>query len=183
MRKLLIVILTAMLGACAVVLTCSAVRSNTGQISQAEADSLFEVAVGIIKKYETMHRPKDWPFVGYGHGVLPGEKFNRRRTLTEAEADALLRKDLRKNMAVFSKYGADSLILGVLAYNIGHGRVQRSSIVKKLAAGDRNIQDVYLSYCRYNGKLHKGIKNRRIEEFENLFIKVPSVTHHSNLSH
>ena len=88
---------------CTVLVTCSAVRSKTGQISQAEADSLFEVAVRIIKKYETMHKPKDWPFVGYGHGVLPGEKFSRKRTLTEAEADALLRKDLRDNMAVFKK--------------------------------------------------------------------------------
>lgn len=30
----------------------------------------FEKAVIIIKKYETLHRPKDYPYVGYGHRVL-----------------------------------------------------------------------------------------------------------------
>ena len=119
-----------------------------------------------------MHKPKDWPFVGYGHGVQPGEKFNRKRTLTEKEADALLRKDLHENMAVFKKYGADSLLLGVLAYNVGRGRVQRSSLLKKLDKGDRNIRDVYLSFNRYKGKVHKGLKRRRTEEFKELFIEV-----------
>ena len=33
----------------------------------------FERAVIIIKKFETLHRPKDYPYVGYGHRVLPGE--------------------------------------------------------------------------------------------------------------
>ena len=119
MRRLVIATLATVVTTCAVLVTCSAVRSRTGKLSKAEADSLFEVAVRIIKKYETMHKPKDWPFVGYGHGVQPGEKFNRKRTLTEKEADALLRKDLLKNCAVFREYGADSLLLGTLAYNNG----------------------------------------------------------------
>ena len=172
MRRLVIAILATVVTTCALLVTCSAVRSRTGQLSKAEADSLFEVAVRIIKKYETMHNPKDWPFVGYGHGVQPGEKFNRKRTLTEKEADALLRKDLRENMAVFKKYGADSLLLGVLAYNVGRGRVQRSSLLKKLDKGDRNIRDVYLSFNRYKGKVHNGLKRRRTEEFKELFIEV-----------
>lgn len=172
MRKFVIAVMTMAMTVCTVLVTCSAVRSKTGQISQAEADSLFEVAVRIIKKYETMHNPKDWPFVGYGHGVLPGEKFSRKRTLTEAEADALLRKDLRDNMAVFKKYGADSLLLGVLAYNVGRGRVQRSSLVKKLDAGSREIKEVYLSFNRYRGKRHSGLARRRTEEFQELFIEV-----------
>lgn len=129
----------------------------------------FEKAVEIIKRYETLHKPRHWPLVGYGHMVLPGEKFNRNRTLSEAEADALLRKDLLKNCAVFRDYGADSLILGVLAYNIGSGAVKRSSVARKLKAGDRNIRDSYIAHCRYRGKVHAGIRKRRIEEFETLF--------------
>ena len=57
---------------------------------------LFERAVLIIKKFETMHHPKHWPYVGYGHCVQPGEPYRRGCQLTEAQADALLRKDLRK---------------------------------------------------------------------------------------
>lgn len=131
--------------------------------------SSFEQAVEIIKKYETIHKPQHWPFVGYGHKVLPGEKFSRKETLSEAEAEALLRKDLLKNCAQFREFGADSLLLGTLAYNIGSGATKRSSIVKKLLAGDRDIRDTYISHCRYNGKIHEGIKRRRIEEFDALF--------------
>jgi len=61
----------------------------------AATDSLFEVAVGIIKKYETLHQPRHWPLVGYGHLILPGEKFSRTKPLSEPEADALLRQGRR----------------------------------------------------------------------------------------
>lgn len=142
--------------------------SQTDNPDTAAVDD-FEQAVEIIKKYETIHKPKHWPFVGYGHRVLPGEKFSRRKTLSESEADALLRKDLKKNCAVFREFGKDSLLLGVLAYNIGMGATSRSSIVKKLRAGDRDIRESYINHCRYRGKVHKGIRNRRTEEFDTLF--------------
>ena len=133
--------------------------------------SPFEQAVEIIKKYEGLHSARHWPWVGYGHKVLPGEKFNRNRPLSEVEAEALLRKDLLKNCAVFREFGADSLLLGVLAYNIGSGATLRSSVVKKLRAGDRNIEANYLAHCKYRGKEHSQIKRRRTEEFETLFMK------------
>lgn len=146
-----------------------AASSGTNTAQKEESD--FEKAVRIIKKYETIHKPKHWPFVGYGHKVLKGEKFNRKETLSEKEADALLRKDLLKNCAYFRQFGKDSLLLGVLSYNIGNGATMRSSLIKKLKAGNRNIRDIYLSFCRYRGKVHSGIKSRRIEEFETLYIK------------
>ncbi len=132
--------------------------------------SPFEQAVEIIKKYEGLHSPRHWPLVGYGHKVLPGEKFSRNRKLSQTEAEAILRKDLLKNCAVFREFGADSLLLGVLAYNIGSGATLRSSVVKKLRAGDRDIESNYLAHCRYRGKVHSQIKQRRIEEFNTLFI-------------
>lgn len=146
-----------------------AASSGTNTVQEEQSD--FEKAVGIIKKYETIHKPKHWPFVGYGHKVLKGEKFDRKKTLSEKEADALLRKDLLKNCAYFRQFGKDSLLLGVLSYNIGNGATMRSSLIKKLKAGNRNIRDIYLSFCRYRGKVHSGIKSRRIEEFETLYIK------------
>ena len=126
--------------------------------------SPFEQAVEIIKKYEGLHSARHWPLVGYGHKVLPGEKFNRNRPLSEVEAEALLRKDLLKNCAVFREFGADSLLLGVLAYNIGSGATLRSSVVKKLREGDRNIEANYLAHCKYRGKEHSQIKRRRTED-------------------
>ncbi|MDE6521884.1 MAG: glycoside hydrolase family protein [Muribaculaceae bacterium] len=131
---------------------------------------LFERAVLIIKKFETLNHPKDWPYVGYGHQVQPGEHYRRGVQLTEAQADALLRKDLKKLCSLYSEYGKDSVLLGALAYNCGPGVVNKSSILKKLKAGDRNIFKVYTAHCRYKGKWHKGIHSRRITEIVALFV-------------
>lgn len=131
---------------------------------------LFERAVLIIKKFETLHKPKHWPYVGYGHQVQPGEPYRRGCQLTESQADALLRKDLAKFCALYSQYGKDSVLLGALAYNCGPGVVNKSSILKKLKSGDRNIFKAYTSHCRYKGKRHKGLYNRRLTELAALFI-------------
>lgn len=135
----------------------------------ADSRAQYEAAIAVIKKYETMHRPKDWPYIGYGHRVWPGDPYRRGVQLSEKQADMLLRADLDALCARYRSYGADSLLLATLAYNVGHGMVNRSGIVTKLRSGDRNIRDLYVSYNRYNGKPHKGIRNRRIEEFDSLF--------------
>lgn len=131
----------------------------------------FERAVLIIKKFETLHQLKHRPYYGYGHRILPGERFPQHRPLTESEADALLRKDLKKFCAMYSKYGKDSILLGTLAYNIGPGAVNKSSVLKKLKSGNRDIFKSYTSHCRYKGKFHKQLHQRRIMEFMVLFQK------------
>ena len=131
----------------------------------------FERAVIIIKKFETLHRPKDYPYVGYGHRVLPGEPYRRGVQLTEKQADALLRKDLLKFVSLYKAYGKDALLLGVLAYNCGPGVVNKSTILKKLKSGNRDIFKSYTAHCRYKGKFHKQLHQRRLTEFAALFIK------------
>lgn len=156
--------------------TPSLISDNNVVTEQKEELSDFEKAVQIIKKYETLHQPKHYPFVGYGHMVRPGESFSRTKALSESEADKLLRKDLLKNCAKFRSYGADSLILAVLAYNIGSGAASRSTVAKKLKEGDRNIYESYVAHSRYKGKVLSQLKRRRIEEYETLFIKNPEQT-------
>lgn len=130
----------------------------------------FERAVIIIKKFETLHRPKDYPYVGYGHRVLPGEPYRRGVQLTEKQADALLRKDLRKFIAVFKDLSPnDALLLGVLSYNIGPGAVKKSTVYRMLKAGNRNIFKTYTAHCRYKGKFHKQLHQRRLTEYAALF--------------
>ena len=129
----------------------------------------FERAVIIIKKFETLHRPKDYPYVGYGHRVLPGEPYRRGVQLTEKQADALLRKDLRKFISLYKAYGKDALLLGVLAYNCGPGVVNKSTVLKKLKSGNRDIFKAYTAHCRYKGKFHKQLHQRRLTEFAALF--------------
>ena len=122
-----------------------------------QQENKFETAIEIIKKYESLHSLRHWPLVGYGHKILPGEKFPRNRALTEKEADALLRKDLQKYCALFRSYGKDSLHLATLAYNIGNGAVNRST-------------ENYIAHSRYKGKVHATIRKRRIEEFDKLYV-------------
>lgn len=167
MRKLLF-LMVALLS----VLGASATR-RAGESPKVNIMSLppFERAIVIIKRYETLHKAgRDWPYVGFGHRVLPGEPYTKHTQLTEAQADALLRKDLRKFMAYFKDFKpSDQLLLGVLSYNLGPGAVQKSTVYKKLKRGDRNIFKNYVSHCRYKGKFHKGLHSRRLTEFAALF--------------
>lgn len=106
---------------------------------------LFERAVLIIKKFETLHQLKHRPYYGYGHRILPGERFPQHRPMTESEADALLRKDLKKICVMYSEYGKDSVLLGTLAYNIGPGAVNKSIVIKKTESRQpRHIQSLHL---------------------------------------
>lgn len=130
----------------------------------------FERAILIIKKFETLHSLKHLPYCGYGHRIWPGEKLPRHRALTDREADALLRKDFAKLCAMYSHLGKDSVLAATLAYNIGPGAVNKSTFYKKLKRGDRNIFKEYTSHCRYKGKFHKGLYNRRLTEIAVLYV-------------
>ena len=108
----------------------------------------FEDAIAIIKKYESLSGANHWPFVGYGHLVMPGEKFTKGKALTAAEADALVRADYAKLCARYRQYGADSLLLAALAYNCGPGVVAKASVLSKLKAGDRDIEAAYIGHSK-----------------------------------
>ena len=114
-----------------------------GAIKRVWHVSRFELAVACIKKYEGLHGPKHHPYVGYGHKLLPGEKFSPR--MTERQADALLRSDLRKLCAMFRGFGRDSLLLAALAYNVGCGKVMKSRMYAKMRSGNRNIVIMWTS--------------------------------------
>ena len=135
----------------------------------------FERAVLIIKYYESLHRPEHWPTIGFGHVVQPGEPYSKGVQLTERQADALLRKDLRMFCALYRSFGADSLLLACVSYNCGQAKIiggqgyVRSRLIQKLESGNRNILADYLSFCHYKGNQHPGIRRRRWVEYQMLF--------------
>ena len=129
----------------------------------------FERAVRCIKYYEGWHDIKrNYPYIGWGHRILPHEKF--RKNLTFQQADSLLRSDLRKLCALFRKYGRDTLILAVLAYNVGpykilgNGKFPKSRLLQKIEQGERNICGEYLDFCRYQRRKIASIHRRRQTE-------------------
>ena len=129
----------------------------------------FERAVRCIKYYEGWHDIKrNYPYIGWGHRILSHEKF--RKNLTFQQADSLLRSDLRKLCTLFRKYGRDSLVLAVLAYNVGpykilgNGKFPKSRLLQKIEQGERNIRREYLDFCRYQGRKIASIHRRRQTE-------------------
>lgn len=174
MKKILLFILVSVTLAVTTPVFAASPRSAVGAQERKNRSimelPLFERAVLIIKKFETLHQLRHRPYYGYGHRIQPGERFPRHRPLTEREADALLRKDLAKLYALYYQYGKDSVLLGALAYDCGPGVVSKSTILKKLKRGDRNIFKAYTSLCRYKGKWHKGLYNRRLTELAALYV-------------
>lgn len=129
----------------------------------------FERAVRCIKYYEGWHDIKrNYPYIGWGHRILPYEKF--RKNLTLQQADSLLRSDLRKLCGLFRKYGRDTLLLAVLAYNVGpykilgNGKFPKSRLLQKIEQGERNIRSEYLDFCRYQRRKIASIHRRRQTE-------------------
>ncbi len=135
--------------------------------------SLFEKAIACIKEHEGWHG-NHLPYVGYGHKLLPGETFTP--DMSEAQADSLLRADLIRRCHTFRYFKKDALLLAVLSYNVGEYRllgskkIPKSTLIRKLEAGDRDIYQEYISYCWFNGKRHAGLLKRRKAEFALFFI-------------
>ena len=129
----------------------------------------FERAVVVVKYFEGMHSWKNYPYVGYGHQLQPGERFTA--DMTERQAESLLRADLMKHIEIFKKYGKDALLLAVLSYNIGVGRIlgygkhPKSQLLRKIEAGDRNFYKEFVAFCRYKGKVLRGLLRRRQVEY------------------
>lgn len=133
----------------------------------------FERAVLLIKHYEGWHGKGKYPYIGYGHRLQPGETFSYM--ITESQGDSILRADLLKFCTLFRDYGADSLLLACLSYNVGPANVlgnkkkRRSRLLRKLDAGSRHILGDYLSFCRWKGRVVPSIKRRRFVEYTLLF--------------
>ena len=125
----------------------------------------FERAVLLIKYCEGMHSQKDYPYVGYGHRLQPGEKLTSQ--ITKRQADSLLRSDLKKLCYLFRDYGSNTILLATLAYNCGHVSIlgdknkPESRLIQKIKRGEKNIENEYITFCKWKGKVIPSIKRRR----------------------
>ncbi|KVX56519.1 lysozyme [Burkholderia stagnalis] len=109
------------------------------------------------------------PTIGYGHLILPHEQFTR--PLTQAEADALLRHDLRsaelnlrKLVRVpITQQQFDALMSFV--FNLGAGRLRSSTLLRYLNAGaSARAADQFLVWNKAGGRPLAGLTKRRQAE-------------------
>lgn len=135
--------------------------------------SRFDKAVLCVKYFEGWHG-RHYPYIGYGHRLLRGERLSPN--ISEKQADSLLRSDLLGRYALFRRYGKDALLLTVLSYNVGtgtllgYGRHPKSKLIRKLERGDRNIYREFIAFCRYKGQVLKSLVKRRKIEFALFYI-------------
>ena len=165
---------------CSLLAVCSvSAQSNRQEGTDKQAAiyrlPLMERAFLCTRYFEGWHDQSCYPYLGWGHRLQKGERYSAR-TMTKRQADALLRKDLRKFIAMFRRFGADSILLGTLAFNVGPAKLlggngyPKSTLIRKLEAGDRNIYREYVAFCNYKGKRHAMLLKRRKAEFALLYI-------------
>lgn len=131
-----------------------------------------DAGIQLIKKYEgccldAYLCPAKVPTIGYGH--TEGVKLGMR--ITQEQADSLLKGDLvsreaavRRLVRVPVTQGQfDALVSFV--YNIGTGAFERSTLLKKLNAGDtRGASAQFAVWNKAGGKELPGLTKRRAAE-------------------
>ena len=112
------------------------------------------------------------PTIGYGHtkGVKMGDR------LTAYWADQLLRKDVAKMAYEVMQLGVVHTqgqldALTSFAFNLGIGRLIRSTLLKKIREGAsmHQIRKEFMRWVYADGKRLKGLEKRRQWEAERFF--------------
>ena len=133
--------------------------------------------LNLIKKYEGLQLKayKDpvgiWT-IGYGH---TGRDVKPGKVITKAEAERLLKKDLRKferqvNRRVTRKLNRNQFdALVSFTFNVGAGNFASSTLLKKLNKGDfKGAANEFLKWDKAGDPLRvlPGLARRRMEERE-----------------
>jgi len=121
----------------------------------------IEQAVSFLALAEGWHDPKKTGCTGWGHCC----RYDDARAATPTEADSLAADDLRALCARFRDFQGDSLLLALLAYNVGVKAVKTSSLMDSLSF------DAYTSFCYIKGKRSERQYQRRRAEW--MLFKAP----------
>lgn len=106
--------------------------------------------------------------IGYGHMIKPGEYFDR---LSKEEAKTLLKQDIELAEAAVKRHVEVELTanqfsaLVSLVYNIGPTQFKKSTLLRKINAGDfeGSAQEI-VRWTKVNGRELDGLVNRRYSE-------------------
>ncbi|MEO1015311.1 MAG: lysozyme [Pseudomonadota bacterium] len=150
---------------------------DKGPIAANQALRMNEEGLAIIKRSEGLrleaYEKGGQLYIGYGHQMAPGEP----RLIDEAEAERLLREDVRekedgvkqllRRRANENEFSA----MVSLAYNLGVGGFSRSQVLTAFNAGDKQAAaDAFRNHNRGGGEVLPHLVERRELE-RKLFLK------------
>lgn len=135
---------------------------------------ISEQGLALIRRFEGFSAkpylcPAGHLTIGYGHVVRPGEEF--AAPLSEAQADALLKKDVaaaqravtRLITAPLTQSRFDALVS--FTFNVGAGALQRSALRRKVNRGEHAaVEAEFLKWIWAGGKRSPGLVRRRMAE-------------------
>lgn len=136
----------------------------------------YDLAVQKIKEGEGL-RLKPYildcgMYIGYGHKIS-----DKNLIITESQADSLLQGILFKKIKYVNReygfYGNKALSLGMLYYTCKPSSIKKSKLHKQLKSNQPDneiIRESWESFCYFNGKENKRMKERRKFEVD-LFFK------------
>lgn len=126
-----------------------------------------------LKRYEGLRLTSYRDIVGVwtlGYGST-GSHVKPGMTITEPEAEALLRKDLSRFEAAVTNLVKVKLTdnqfaaLVSFSFNVGIGAFQKSTLLKKLNAGNYNaVPAELMKWTKAGGRQVQGLVNRRAQE-------------------
>ena len=114
-----------------------------------------------------------FPTIGFGHLIKPHEKHLLKNTLTESQAEELLKEDIavaesaviRLINVPLTDHQFDALVS--FTFNLGSGTLQRSALRAKLNRGQYwSVPAEMMRYVYANGKKIQGLILRRMAEIQ-----------------
>lgn len=143
---------------------------------------ISQSGINLIKEFEGLRLKKYKDAVGkltigYGHLVLPSERFDR--PLTQSEAEDLLQSDLKIFEGGINQYVTVNInqnqfdALMSFAFNLGLANLKRSTLLRLLNLGKyAEAADQFLRWNKAGGRVLPGLTRRRAAE-RDLFLKTP----------
>lgn len=142
---------------------------------------ISEKGLNLIKEFEGLRFkayfcPAGILTIGYGHVILPQDKLNQTSSISEAEADAFLKRDVerfekavnRRVKTLLSQGQFDALVS--FTFNLGEGNLKKSTLLRLINAREFDLAaDEFGQWVYAKGKKLEGLVRRRKAE-RDLFV-------------
>ncbi len=134
----------------------------------------LELSIPLIKKYEGFSAisylcPAGYKTIGYGHKICPNEHIAEPlaedKALELLAADAEIADRVVKRLIKRVVKPEQEAALISFTYNLGGAALQRSTLRRKVNAGDDNmVPKELMKWVRAKGRIIPGLVARRSEE-------------------